>query len=405
MVRISWQSENDVSTLVPISESTPANVDLLLNTWELTAVTLPGYLVCSAFPSLAYVIVSFYRLLLGTLYPAYSSYKAIRTKDVDEYVKWMMYWVVFALFTTAETITDVFFGFWFPFYYEIKIVVVLWLLSPATEGSSILYRKFVHPILVKREKEIDEYLNRAKEESYKTVLELGTKGVQYASRVIMQTAINGGGGLMNTLRKSYSVGDVSIENTVVNRRQVRGGGAVLQELDEPDRVRTQNHVQTAPGPIELDDSDTEEFDDLFDDMVEIGNEKDGDVVMRPPVQRAPRARVTREVYFTEFDPSNLARRGGDEAERYIGEIRSVEDVSSGYSSSEFLPTDTVSGAIEAVVRRAGSVRSSSRGARPVTMVENNHVRPVKNGGANGSDAPSYATLPRVAKKKTTVKPK
>ena len=40
----------------------------------------------------------------------------------------------------------------FPFYYEIKIIVVLWLLSPATEGSSILYRKFVHPILVKREK-------------------------------------------------------------------------------------------------------------------------------------------------------------------------------------------------------------------------------------------------------------
>ncbi|EFX86212.1 hypothetical protein DAPPUDRAFT_33918, partial [Daphnia pulex] len=148
-------------------------------------------------------------LFLGTLYPAYSSYKAIRNKDVDEYVKWMMYWVVFALFTTAETITDVFLGFWFPFYYEIKIIVVLWLLSPATEGSSILYRKFVHPVLVKREKEIDEYLLRAKEESYKTVLELGTKGVQYASRVIMQTAINGGGGLMNTLRKSYSVGDVS----------------------------------------------------------------------------------------------------------------------------------------------------------------------------------------------------
>ncbi len=40
----------------------------------------------------------------------------------------------------------------FPFYYELKIIVVLWLLSPATEGSSILYRKFVHPILVKREK-------------------------------------------------------------------------------------------------------------------------------------------------------------------------------------------------------------------------------------------------------------
>ena len=39
----------------------------------------------------------------------------------------------------------------FPFYYELKIIVVLWLLSPATQGSSILYRKFVHPVLVKRE--------------------------------------------------------------------------------------------------------------------------------------------------------------------------------------------------------------------------------------------------------------
>lgn len=70
----------------------------------------------------------------------------------------------------------------------------------------------------------------------------------------------------------------------------------------------------------------------------------------------------------------------------------MEDVSSGYSSTEFLSTDTVSGAIEAVVRRAGSVRSSSRGTRPVTMVENNHVRPVKNGGASGSDVSNRCSV-------------
>jgi len=148
-------------------------------------------------------------IFLGTLYPAYASYKAIRTKDVKEYVKWMMYWIVFALFITAEMITDVFLGFWFPFYYELKIVVFLWLLSPATEGSSILYRKFVHPTLVKNEQEIDGYLVRAREESVKTVMELGTKGFNYASRFIMETAVSGGGGLMDHLRRSYSVGDVS----------------------------------------------------------------------------------------------------------------------------------------------------------------------------------------------------
>ena len=41
-----------------------------------------------------------------------------------------------------------------PFYYELKILFVLWLLSPATKGASYLYRKFIHPQLAKREKVI-----------------------------------------------------------------------------------------------------------------------------------------------------------------------------------------------------------------------------------------------------------
>ena len=51
-------------------------------------------------------------LLAGTLYPAYRSYKAVRTKDVKEYVKWMMYWIVFGLFYTGEAIADILLAFW-----------------------------------------------------------------------------------------------------------------------------------------------------------------------------------------------------------------------------------------------------------------------------------------------------
>ncbi|XP_030375205.1 receptor expression-enhancing protein 3 isoform X4 [Scaptodrosophila lebanonensis] len=129
-----------------------------------------------------------FRLFFGTLYPAYASYKAVRTKNVKEYVKWMMYWIVFAFFTCIETFTDIFLS-WFPFYYEVKVIIVLWLLSPATKGSSTLYRKFVHPMLTRREQEIDEYLNQARERGYSAVLQLGSKGVNYATNVIMQTAI------------------------------------------------------------------------------------------------------------------------------------------------------------------------------------------------------------------------
>lgn len=40
----------------------------------------------------------------------------------------------------------------FPFYYEVKMAFVIWLLSPYTRGASLLYRKFVHPTLSRKEK-------------------------------------------------------------------------------------------------------------------------------------------------------------------------------------------------------------------------------------------------------------
>jgi len=139
------------------------------------------------------------RLVLGTLYPAYASYKAVRTKDVKEYVKWMMYWIVFAIFTSVETFADIFVAFWFPFYYEVKILLLIWLISPVSRGSlgsSILYRRFVHPSLIAREEEIDRMILRMQEQGYNTVTKLAVKGFNYASNMVMQTAIRAPG-LMN----------------------------------------------------------------------------------------------------------------------------------------------------------------------------------------------------------------
>lgn len=128
-------------------------------------------------------------LLFGVLYPAYASYKAVKNKDVRSHLQWMMYWIVFALFTCIETFSDIFISFWMPFYYELKILFVLWLLSPATKGSSLLYRRFVHPQLVQREQEIDELIEKAKEQGYSTMLLLGSRGLSYATSMVLQTAI------------------------------------------------------------------------------------------------------------------------------------------------------------------------------------------------------------------------
>ena len=83
MVQISWQDGHGSSVVL---SSDISEIRSGLTSWELTSVTLPGCLICLAFPRSAYLIVSVYRLVLGTLYPAYASYKAIRNKNVDEYV-------------------------------------------------------------------------------------------------------------------------------------------------------------------------------------------------------------------------------------------------------------------------------------------------------------------------------
>lgn len=145
-------------------------------------------------------------LVFGLLYPAYSSYKAVKTKNVREYVRWMMYWIVFALFMTVETFTDIFLS-WFPFYYEIKMAFVVWLLSPYTRGASLLYRKCVHPALSLREKEIDTYIVQAKERSYESVVTLGRKGLNIAASAAVQAATKGQGALVGRLR-SFSMQDL-----------------------------------------------------------------------------------------------------------------------------------------------------------------------------------------------------
>uniref|UniRef100_A0A8C0NSE4 Receptor expression-enhancing protein n=2 Tax=Canis lupus familiaris TaxID=9615 RepID=A0A8C0NSE4_CANLF len=131
-------------------------------------------------------------LVFGMLYPAYASYKAVKTKNIREYVRWMMYWIVFALFMAVETFTDIFIS-WFPFYYEIKMAFVLWLLSPYTKGASLLYRKFVHPSLSRHEKEIDTCIVQAKERSYETMLSFGKRGLNIAASAAVQAATKGTG--------------------------------------------------------------------------------------------------------------------------------------------------------------------------------------------------------------------
>ncbi|XP_072545649.1 receptor expression-enhancing protein 1 isoform X2 [Salminus brasiliensis] len=193
-------------------------------------------------------------LIFGTLYPAYSSYKAVKSKDVREYVKWMMYWIIFALFTTAEVITDIFLC-WLPFYYELKIAFVVWLLSPYTKGSSVLYRKFVHPTLSSKEKDIDEYLCQAKDKSYDTLVHFGRKGLNVAATAAVMAASKGQGVLSDRLR-SFSMQDLS---SLSEDQEKSSASVTTQQASSQHRTRAMLRSKSETGYSKGQDFDMTEF--------------------------------------------------------------------------------------------------------------------------------------------------
>jgi len=112
-----------------------------------------GLIVCLLIVSVGY----FERIitnLIGTIYPAYWTMKSIQSQnDDDKY--WLTYWVVFAFFS----LIDVFSGFLMkliPFYFIFKIIFLVWLFMPNTQGCYYIYYFVIVKLFKHVEKDIDE---------------------------------------------------------------------------------------------------------------------------------------------------------------------------------------------------------------------------------------------------------
>jgi receptor expression-enhancing protein 5/6 len=58
--------------------------------------------------------------IIGFLYPAYRSIKALESPNKEDDTKWLTYWVVFALFSVIEYFSNILLH-WFPFYWLFKV--------------------------------------------------------------------------------------------------------------------------------------------------------------------------------------------------------------------------------------------------------------------------------------------
>ena len=57
---------------------------------------------------------------IGFAYPAYCSVKALESSKKDDDTQWLVYWVVFAMFSVLEFFSDILVG-WVPFYWFVKV--------------------------------------------------------------------------------------------------------------------------------------------------------------------------------------------------------------------------------------------------------------------------------------------
>jgi receptor expression-enhancing protein 5/6 len=75
--------------------------------------------------------------LVGFIYPAYMSFKAINTPGTGDDTQWLTYWVVYAFFNLTESITDLLLS-WIPFYFFFKIAFLVWSYHPSTQVPTAL---------------------------------------------------------------------------------------------------------------------------------------------------------------------------------------------------------------------------------------------------------------------------
>ncbi|XP_029663874.1 receptor expression-enhancing protein 5-like isoform X2 [Formica exsecta] len=101
--------------------------------------------------------------IVGFVYPAYESMKALESSKKEDDTKWLTYWVVFAIFTIVEFFSE-YIVCWFPVYWLFKCIFYVWLMAPTEyNGSLILYRRIIRPKFIQYQPGLDRLLSNARD--------------------------------------------------------------------------------------------------------------------------------------------------------------------------------------------------------------------------------------------------
>ncbi|KAI3919274.1 hypothetical protein MKW98_030410 [Papaver atlanticum] len=88
------------------------------------------------------------------VYPLYASIQAIESPTKVDDEQWLAYWILYSFLTLTEMVLEPVLN-WIPIWYDIKLLLVAWLVLPQLRGAAFIYDKFV------REKLLMKYFDSA----------------------------------------------------------------------------------------------------------------------------------------------------------------------------------------------------------------------------------------------------
>ena len=116
--------------------------------------------------------------LVGTLYPGFSTIKAIqKNKDKKE---WLTYWVIFGSFLIFDMFSTIIIKV-VPYYFVVKIIFLIWMFIPGSNGCQIVYDFLISKVMKIIEQIIDIFFEEYKEMKVEFV-----KGAKFRGEKIMK---------------------------------------------------------------------------------------------------------------------------------------------------------------------------------------------------------------------------
>ena len=93
--------------------------------------------------------------LLGIAYPCFMTLFSLETEQADDDKQWLTYWVVFGLLSLVDQFAGAILHA-IPFYYALKMALLVWLFHPSTQGAGTVYDNVVYPLWKEHEGKIEE---------------------------------------------------------------------------------------------------------------------------------------------------------------------------------------------------------------------------------------------------------